>query len=119
MSYVFDVGDEGIWSPALRVGELFVATADSLATIVGVDTGLHAVASDYYDITAEKFFAFVLAVLRSPYLKHPVFQELSRGFLATALVLLDRAAAPVPDDEIRLAGLLETKGFLSSSMATV
>src|SRR5262245_60947802 len=119
MSYVFDAGNEGIWSPALRVGELFVATADSLAAIVDTDTGLHAVANDYYDITAQEFFDFVQALLHSPYLNHPVFWELSRGFLATALVLLDRAGMPVPDDEPHMADLLAAKPVLSSSMATV
>jgi hypothetical protein len=54
-------------------------------------------ASDYYVIDVEIFRAFVQALLKDPSFGHPVYSELTRGIIATSLVMLSRAAVPLPE----------------------
>ena len=97
MSYVFEVDDTTVWSPGLRVGALYVSMAECLATWAGVPSGLAPMASDYYIVDIEVFKAFVQAVLKDPSFGHPVLGELARGIIATSLVMLSRAAVPLPE----------------------
>ena len=97
MSYVVEVDDATVWSPGLRVGALYVRMADCFATWSGPPSGLAAMAKDYYVIDVDAFGALFRAVLDDPGFGHPVFGELTRGFIATSLVMLRRAALPLPE----------------------
>lgn len=101
MSYVFDVGESTVWSPALDIGKLYVHTAGQLADILELDTGMTMMANDYWLINPTLFSKFVESLLGSPILRHPVLRELTRGFTATSLVLLQRSGALATE----LAGL--------------
>jgi hypothetical protein len=70
---------------------------ESLATWAGVPSGLAPMASDYYVIDVDVFTAFVQTVLKDPSFGHPVFGELARGIIATSMVMLSRAAVPLPE----------------------
>ncbi|MCP2317378.1 hypothetical protein APR12_002724 [Nocardia amikacinitolerans] len=55
MSYAFEVGDRTVWSPSLRVGDLFVRMYTDTCSVLGTSTGLTAIASDMYEIDIEVF----------------------------------------------------------------
>jgi hypothetical protein len=97
MSYIFEAGDATVWSPALRVGSLFVTMAECLANWEGVPTGLSAMASDYYEIDVEAFGALVRALLNDSSAGHAIFGQILHGFIATCLVMLERAGAALPE----------------------
>jgi hypothetical protein len=97
MSYIFEADDTTVWSPALRVGSLFVSMAECLADWEGVPTGLSAMASDYYEIDVGAFGAFVQALLNDSSAGHAIFGQILHGFVATCLVMLERADAPRPE----------------------
>jgi hypothetical protein len=97
VSYIFDVGDETVWSPSLRTGRLYVGLTRCLADITGRPTGLNAVADDMYEIEVEAFQTLIGAVyedFRST--DHPVYRGQLRGWLLTSLVLLQRTGSPLP-----------------------
>ncbi len=97
MSYIFEAGATSVWSPAPRVGSLFVTMAECLADWEGVPTGLSAMASDYYEIDVEAFGAFVRALLNDSSAGHAIFGQVLDGFVATCLVMLERAGAAMPE----------------------
>jgi hypothetical protein len=97
MSYIFDVGDETVWSPALRVGQTFAKTAECVASVIGYQTGLVAVANDMIEIDLPTFESFALRTF-DEYCRSQnfVYRELIRGVLAPSLVMLQRAGLTVP-----------------------
>jgi hypothetical protein len=103
VSYIFDVGDETVWSPSLRTGRLYVGLTRCLSEVTGRPAGLNAVADDMYEIAMEPFRTLADAVyedFRST--DHLVYRGQLRGWLLTSLVLLRRAGSPLPiidDDE--------------------
>jgi Family of unknown function (DUF6086) len=97
VSYIFDVGDETVWSPSLRTGRLYVGLTSCLADLTGLPTGLSAVADDMYEIEIEPFRTLVDAVAQDFHsTDHPVYRGQLRGWLVTSLVLLRRAGRPLP-----------------------
>jgi hypothetical protein len=92
MSYIFDVGDDTVWSPALRVGQTYVGSARQLGGQFNVETGLDQVADDMVDIDLAAFERFTRALL-DEHLRsdHPIHRVLLRGTLLVSLALLDRA----------------------------
>lgn len=108
MSCLFTaVDDEDVWSPALRVGRLFVNMAVTLAHNFDLnvsDAGLSAIAADWYRVDPPRLASFVRTMLDSSVLTHPVYRELARGFLGVCLVLLERSGIPVEDVPPDVAG---------------
>jgi hypothetical protein len=98
MSYVFECGDETVWSPALRVGELYVTLAEALAAMLSVPSGLSAMASDYYEVDRDQFTAFIAALRDWVPGAHAVGGALLGGFLTTSLVLVQRMGAVLQVD---------------------
>ncbi|HEY8372660.1 MAG TPA: DUF6086 family protein [Pseudonocardiaceae bacterium] len=97
MSYIFDVEDQTVWSPALRVGQLFTITAEGLAGILGCRTGLVPVANDMSEVDLQLFEPFAHRVFDEYCATHNVvYRELLRGVLAPALVMLQRAGCFIP-----------------------
>lgn len=90
MSYTFDFNDEVIWSPARRVGRLYVGIAGALSEMISVPHGMSAMAEDYYEIDSAAFRGFVESVMREFSSGHPVSGALLDGFLITSSVLLER-----------------------------
>ncbi|MFP3966413.1 DUF6086 family protein [Actinomadura fulvescens] len=101
MSYIFDVGDETVWSPALRVGRSYVALAEATAAVLGKATGLEAISEDMYDITPSVFADFTRTLLAEYELsKHFVGRQLLHGVLLTSLVIVQRSGIEiVPETE--------------------
>lgn len=103
MSYVFDVGDETIWSPSLRTGRLFVGLTDCLAELEGRPTGLSAISSDMYEIDPKTFEVLVREMFGNYHsTDNYVYRSQLGGWLLTSLVLLKRIGSevmPANDDE--------------------
>jgi hypothetical protein len=118
MSYIFDVGDSTVWSPALRIGSLFVAMAECLAGWAGVPTGLTAMASDFYEVDAEVFGAFVQTLAGNASAANEVFGALTHGFTATCLLILDRAGAPAPHLDSAAEAITAMTSVVAARMAT-
>lgn len=116
MSYIFDVGEDTVWSPSLRVGRLYVTLASCIVGEVGRGTGLDAVADDMYQIDLPVFGAFVRAVYDDFFsTDHQIHRDLLRGWLSVSLVLLERAGTPIEArTEEQKSFLLEVQGYAQS-----
>lgn len=97
VSQYFRVGRQVLWNPSNGVAELFARTAQALAPTAGIPTGTSEMYADEYEIDPDSLAAFLNALV-SRYLAshHPVFRALLEGFLATAMVLVERAGRDVP-----------------------
>jgi uncharacterized protein DUF6086 len=107
MSRYFQVGDQVLWNPSNGVAELFVSTANALASAVGVPTGIGLMEADEYQLDLDAFGAFVDALVgRYVASRHPILRSLLEGFTATALVIVKRGGRGVPAlDESASTGL--------------
>ncbi|MEQ4714753.1 DUF6086 family protein [Nonomuraea sp. B19D2] len=100
MSQYFQVGDQVLWNPSNGVAGLFMRSAEALAPETGLPTGLGPMESDECEVDLATFAAFVSALIRRyERSNHPILRSLMEGFIATALVLVERGGAelPVPD----------------------
>ncbi|MFG2971344.1 DUF6086 family protein [Streptomyces sp. NPDC048288] len=96
MSYIFDVGDDTVWSPSLRVGEWYVSLVESAARVLGCPHGLRPVANDMYVINPEDFEGFTRLLQREYFsTDHSILRVQLRGTLLTSMVLLERAGVCV------------------------
>lgn len=96
MSFVFEIDEETVWSPALRVGEAFVGCAQVLGRVLDVSPGFSFNAEDMVDIDAQQLELFSLAltqISRRPG-SHLVLTGLADAVLAPCVVMLDRACRP-------------------------
>ncbi|MFD8494869.1 DUF6086 family protein [Amycolatopsis sp. NPDC059657] len=119
MSYVFAVGDDVIWDPALRVGKLFIAIADSLGDhdeLKGVRNGLSMMTSDYYNVNPQELADYMRAVLTSSVVRNRAYKELSRGFIVACLVMLERAGVTIEPVNDSQRDLFEAKSEMMRAM---
>ncbi|UBU12594.1 DUF6086 family protein [Nonomuraea gerenzanensis] len=94
MSQYYQVGEQVLWNPSNGVSALFLRSAQALAPEAGLPTGLGPMRSDECQIDLETFTAFVGALVdRYERTNHPILHALMEGFIATALVLVQRAGA--------------------------
>jgi hypothetical protein len=119
MSYIFMVGDEQVWSPALNIGKLYVDMAASLAgntEFSGISTGLVPMASDFYRIDVDIFAGFVRALLAGSVVRNSTYRELMHGFIVVSLVILDRAGVSVEPLDESQRDLFDAKAEMAKSM---
>lgn len=97
MSYIFEIEEDTVWSPALRVGGIWSRCAETLGEAFECDPGFDFVASDTVEIDPEKFSSYVenLLDIRSRS-RNIVLQTLIDGVLGPALIMLERIDRPVP-----------------------
>jgi hypothetical protein len=92
MSYIFDHEDETLWSPTLRVGELYVGFLKCIADLLGRPTGLIANAADMYYLDIEQFEALTRNMIeeysRSSY---QLYRQQLGSVLVVSIVMLERA----------------------------
>ncbi|NRQ31487.1 hypothetical protein HII36_06480 [Nonomuraea sp. NN258] len=94
MSQYFRVGDQILWNPSSGVAGLFMRSAEALAPETGLPTGLGPMESDECEIDPATFAVFVSALVeRYERSNHPILHSLMDGFIATALVLVERSGA--------------------------
>jgi len=91
MSFIFDVGNDTVWSPALRVGELYVRFIAQVGDLLGVPTGLSEMASDYYYIDPDLFEVLVKMMFEDNFRStHQIGRAMLESILAPSVVILDR-----------------------------
>jgi hypothetical protein len=97
MSYTFEVGDETVWDPALRVGKLFLGQAQAVADGLGLPSGLTPQRDGTCQVEPREYAAF-LAEFQNWYLRsdHPELLLLAKGVLTVALALLLRTGRQPP-----------------------
>ncbi|AQZ68538.1 unnamed protein product [[Actinomadura] parvosata subsp. kistnae] len=94
MSQYYQVGEHVLWNPSNGVSALFLRTAQALAPETGLPTGLGPMENDECQVDLPVFTAFVGALVdRYERSNHPILHALMEGFIATALVLVQRAEA--------------------------
>ena len=97
VSYFFDHGDDTVWSPALRVGDLYLALARELARCLDVPLGLRANASDHYCIDLDEFERFVRSLYDRYFSsRHAIQRSLIDGVLVVSLAMLHRCGVVIP-----------------------
>ncbi|MFG1794441.1 DUF6086 family protein [Nocardia sp. NPDC049149] len=96
MSYIFDINDETVWSPSLRVGDLYVRMLKDVGTVLGAETGLSAVSSDMWDIDIDAFGDLV-SLMHKTYFGsgNQLFRLLIEGVLAPSIVILERGGKKI------------------------
>ncbi|MEV6560993.1 DUF6086 family protein [Nocardia sp. NPDC051756] len=103
MGYVFVIDDETIWSPSLRVGDLYVRMLQDVGSVLAVPTGLSAAASDLWNIDIDAFETLVKLMYETYFgTGHQVFKVLIEGVLAPSVVILERGGkkiSPATDQE--------------------
>ncbi|MFC4377415.1 DUF6086 family protein [Nocardia halotolerans] len=96
MSYAFEVGDQTVWSPALRVGDLFVRIHSDVCSVVDVATGLTAVANDMYEIDIEVFKESTQAIFDEYFRSnHPEFRAMVGPTLSLGVNILNYCQQPL------------------------
>ncbi|MEU8182617.1 DUF6086 family protein [Micromonospora sp. NPDC049044] len=118
MSYPFQTADTPVWDPALRVGEVYLGQARSVAEVVGAPSGLTPLRNGSCDLDPATFATFVDHLLRFYNGgRHPTLSQLLRGVLLVSLVLLDRAGgSPPPAGGEVLDALLAEAATLAPTM---
>lgn len=97
MSQYFKVGDQVLWNPSNGVAGLFMRSAEALAPETGLSTGLSPMEGDECQIAPAAFAAFVSALVeRYELSNHRILHSLMEGFIATALVLVQRSGVELP-----------------------
>ncbi|NYI07237.1 DUF6086 family protein [Allostreptomyces psammosilenae] len=118
MSYVFDVNDQTVWSPSLRLGRLYVSLTECIGQLMGCPTGLVPVAGDMFNIDVEQFRGFVRTVFDDYFsTDHPVYRQQLRGFLLTSLVMLGRGGVSLEAASDEQRALLAEAELHGRSMA--
>ncbi|PXX66618.1 hypothetical protein DFR70_103367 [Nocardia tenerifensis] len=112
MSYVFDVNGETVWSPSLRVGDLYVRMAREVGSVLGVTTGLNPLALDMWDVDINTFEGFVRLMHETYFTSgHPVLKGLLEGVLAPSIVILERGGGEI------ILGTTEEREFRDRALA--
>ncbi|MET9464387.1 DUF6086 family protein [Streptomyces sp. NPDC006544] len=96
MSQYYDVGDETVWNPSNGAARLFHAQLGVFEAELGVPSGIGPLENDECRIDPAALGVFTGALLaRHGSTGHAVVIALSQGFVATVLVLAERAGAHV------------------------
>ncbi|MEV5575979.1 DUF6086 family protein [Spirillospora sp. NPDC052269] len=123
MSQYFQIDERVLWNPATGVAQVFLRAAESFSTLTRLPSGLGPMQADECEIDLEVFSAFVDALVRR-YMRsnHVVLRSLMEGFLATAIVLVDRGGGQLPalksSDDPDVAALTELSQRHNGAMAT-
>ncbi|MFI1584698.1 DUF6086 family protein [Embleya sp. NPDC020630] len=92
MSQYYEMGDRTLWNPSNGASQLFIGQVNLYETMLGLASGIGPVQADECRIDPTVFGAFANALL-AWYCRtgHAVMTALSEGFVATVLVLAQRA----------------------------
>lgn len=96
MSQFYDVGVETVWNPSNGAARLFHRQVAVFEAELGIPSGIGPLDNDECQIDPAALGAFAEAlIVRHGYTGHSVIRALSQGFIATVLVLAERAGAQV------------------------
>lgn len=96
MSQFYDMGDQTLWNPSNGASRLFMSQVSVYQAELGLPSGIGSMQADECQIDPLVFKEFVDALLRwHRRTSHAVMAALSEGFVATVLVLAERAGIEV------------------------
>lgn len=96
MSQYFDVGDETLWNPSTGASRMFQRQAAIFEAELALPSGIGLMENDECQISPDTFEMFVNALLTEHRRRsHAIWLALSEGFVATTLVLAERAGIEV------------------------
>lgn len=96
MSQYFDIGDESLWNPSNGAARLFLRYVRLYEEELGVPSGFGPMENDECEIDPAVFGTYVDALLElHDHTRHRIIDALSEGFIATVLVLAERAGIEV------------------------
>ncbi|MFE3646120.1 DUF6086 family protein [Streptomyces sp. NPDC059169] len=96
MSQYFSLGDVTLWNPSNGVSALFLGQTAVFAEVLGLPSGIGPMEEDEAEVAPDSLASFVGALLAwRDGSNHAVLEGLSDGFIATMLVLAERAGAEV------------------------
>ncbi|MCX5078603.1 DUF6086 family protein [Streptomyces sp. NBC_00513] len=96
MSQYYDMGDETLWNPSDGASRLFMSQVRVYEAELGMPSGIGPMQADECQIDPIAFKEFVDALLAwHRRASHAVMAALSEGFVATVLVLAERAGIEV------------------------
>lgn len=96
MSQYFDIGDETLWNPSNGAARLFLRHVRLYEEELGVPSGFGPMENDECEIDPAVFGTYVDALLDlHDRTRHGIIDALSEGFVATVLVLAERAGVGV------------------------
>ncbi|MEU8625557.1 DUF6086 family protein [Streptomyces sp. NPDC048669] len=113
MSQYYDMGDQTLWNPSNEVSRLFMSQVSVYQAELGLPSGIGPMQADECQIDPLVFKEFVDALLAwHRRTSHAVMAALSEAFVATVLVLAERADTEVnwlPADFTEDAGLKDVQ----------
>ncbi|MFJ3900225.1 DUF6086 family protein [Streptomyces sp. NPDC090025] len=96
MSQYYDMGDRTLWNPSNGASRLFLAQLGVYQAELGLPSGIGPMENDECRIDPVAFKEFVDALIAwHRTTTHAVMNALSEGFVATVLVLAERAGVEV------------------------
>ncbi|WP_327306194.1 DUF6086 family protein [Streptomyces sp. NBC_01298] len=96
MSQYYDLGDETLWNPSNGAARLFHRQVAVFEAELGLPSGIGPMENDECQIDPAVLGVFTEAlVVRHGQTGHAIIRALSEGFVATVLVLADRAGVDV------------------------
>ncbi|MGW7363705.1 DUF6086 family protein [Streptomyces sp. NPDC054841] len=96
MSQYFDMGDETLWNPSNGASRLFLRHVAVFEEELGLPSGIGPMVADECQVDPAAFEIFVNALLAEHRrTRHRVMLALSDGFVATMVVLAERARVNV------------------------
>lgn len=96
MSQYYDLGDRTLWNPSNGASRLFLREVAVFEAELGVPSGIGPVENDVCRVDPAALGVFVDALVdRYRRTGHAVIRTLSEGFVATMLVLAERADVAV------------------------
>ncbi|WP_033355540.1 DUF6086 family protein [Kitasatospora aureofaciens] len=96
MSQYFSLGDVTLWNPSNGVSALFLRQTAGFEEVLGLPSGIGPMEEDEAEVAPDSLAVFVGALLAwRDGSNHAVLEALSDGFIATMLVLAERAGAEV------------------------
>ncbi|GAA2646036.1 DUF6086 family protein [Streptomyces vastus] len=96
MSQYFDLGNETLWNPSNGASRLFQRQVAVFEAELGVSSGIGPMENDECQIDPITFETFVNTLLaQHRRTTHAIVLALSEGFIATVLVLAERAGIKV------------------------
>ncbi|GFE12633.1 hypothetical protein Sgleb_06800 [Streptomyces glebosus] len=109
MSQYFGMGEETLWNPSNGAARLFLRQIAVFEAELGLPSGVGPMENDECQVDPVALGAFANALLaQHQRTRHAIVLALSEGFLATLLVLAERAGAEVgwtPADNAQDDGL--------------
>ena len=103
MSQYYELGEVTLWNPSHGASRLFLRQVALFEEEFGLLSGIGPMEADEAKVDLDVFNEFISSLLAwRGRMHHIIIQALSDGFIATCLVLAERAGATVPWPEPRV-----------------